>query len=178
MRRVVLSFVAVALCPPLQTVSAQRLTIRPGQRISVRSSATRPDRIECIYAGTAGDTLYAQTLGGSRSLAIPLASITRLERPVRESNAVSGALIGAVIGGMLGIGAVSSLSGSIVEPSAGQSVGIIALFAAIGVLPGTVVGALLTSDSGHWEDVPLDRVRLGFAPQLGSSVVLGLSVRF
>ena len=179
MRRAVLYLVAVALLPPVQAISAQRLPIRPGQRINVRSSATRPDRIEGIYVGTIGDTLYAQTLGSGRSVAIPVASVTRIERwaghRFRQSNIGRGALYGALVGGFVGFVGLSNQSGSIVQFSAGQSVGIAVLFAAIGAVPGAIAGALIKTD--RCEEVPLDRMRVSFAPQR-DGFALGLSVSF
>ncbi|MFC1639855.1 hypothetical protein ACFL3B_03715 [Gemmatimonadota bacterium] len=176
MRRVILCLFAIAQLAPVQTLSAQRPQIRPGQRISIRSSVTRPDRIEGIYVGTSGDTLYARTLGRGRSVAIPLESVTRIERWARQSNVVSGALYGALVGGGVGFVAVASLSGTIVEPSAGQSVGIAVLFVAIGAVPGAIAGALIKSGD-RWEEIPLDRLRVSFVPQR-DRVSFGLRIAF
>ena len=45
---------------------------------------------------------------------------------------------------------------------------------AVGV--GAITGALIKTD--HWEDVPLDRVRVSFGPQRDGRFALGASVRF
>ncbi len=74
--------------------------------------------------GTSGDTLYAQTLGSGRSVAIPLASETTLERWARQSNIGRGALIGAFVGGVVGLVAVSSESSDFLQLSGGVYVGL------------------------------------------------------
>ncbi len=177
MVRTVLFTLSVALFVTQQPASAHQVSIRPGERISIRSSATRPDKVEVYYAGTSADTLYAQSPGGRRNFAIPLASITRVEIPRRQSNAVSGAAIGAVIGGTFGILGVAGMSGSFAQPSPGQGIGIIMLCAAIGSIPGAAIGALLPSHQGRWEEVPVDRMRLSLAPH-SSGMVTVLSYSF
>ncbi len=50
----------------------------------------------------------------------------------------------------------------------------------IGGVLGTAFGGLigLQIQTDRWEEVPLDRLRVGFAPRQDGSLALGLSVRF
>jgi hypothetical protein len=81
---------------------------------------------------------------------------------------LSGAVAGAIIG--IGSGAEWDLPA---EHAALLGAG------ALG-LAGTVVGAFvgLSIKTERWEEVPLDQLRLGFAPQCDGRLGIGLSVAF
>ena len=160
----------------VQTVAAQPLPIRPGERIGIRSSSTPPGRLEVVYEGTSGDTLYGQALGSGTSLAIPMASITELERPFRGSNAGNGVIIGAVVGAFVEFIGLGAGTDDYFQPRFREVVRITALFTAIGAIPGALVGALIETD--HWQEIPIDRARVSFVPQWGGRFAFGVRIAF
>ena len=118
--------------------------------------------------------------GMPNRLAIPLASVTRLELSTPGgSRAGRGALIGLALGGIggaVGAGAACASSTFFRDDSGGCAVMGFAVFGASGALLGAIIGAMTTST--RWEEVPLDRLRLQVAPQRDGRFGLGLSVRF
>lgn len=175
MHRTWVSIVAFALLLPIHTTAAQRIRLRAGRQVSVRSSVTRPDRIEGTFERSTNDTLYAQTLGLGRTVAIPVASVTRLELWTRRSNVGRGALMGAMLGGGIGFFVAGSASGPYFEPSLGLTAGFTASLAAFGALLGAGIGA--ASGAERWEEVALDRVRLEIVP-MRDQAYLGFTVVF
>ncbi len=113
-------------------------------------------------------------------LAIPLASVTRLELSTPGgSRAGQGALIGLGIAGLGGAALLGAgcASDQLTEDAAGRCAAIgFGVFGASGALVGAIVGSMITG--GRWEEVPLDRLRLQVAPQRDGRFGLGLSVRF
>ncbi len=115
-------------------------------------------------------------------LAIPLASVTRLEvSRGRKSRVGRGAGIGLLGGGLLGL-TISSVvlarnngctGQGFVEPTRGGCIALATVGGAVvGTLLGLVVGAMASTDK--WKAVSLLRV----APQRDGRFGLGLSVRF
>ena len=152
----------------LRTAAAQ---VSPGDRVRV----TTPDRGR--YDGTVhaipGDFLTVDTL------TVPRASITRLEvHRGRKGHALLGAGIGAVALGAVGVAAgiefcesFGSCSTRDEAAALGGGAGVL-----VGGLMGLGIGALIKSD--RWEEVPLDQLRVNFAPQRGGRFAFGLSVAF
>ena len=117
-----------------------------------------------------------------RPLVIPLASLTRLElyggRGFSGWNVLRGAGIGVLVGGAVGagIGYLTSSEGcGEFERSFCAGVGA-AVLGGAGLVIGAGVGAAVKSD--RWEEVPLDQLRVSFAPQRNGRFGLGLSVQF
>jgi hypothetical protein len=148
--------------------------LEPGQRVRV----TAPDLAIHNQAGrfeaVRGDSLVLA--GAVSTMTFPVASITRLEvSRARKSHTLIGAGIGFVVG---------ALAGAAVGPSAitgDISKGGARLFGAgIGALGGTVLGLAVgaISKSDRWEEVPLDRLRVSFAPQADGRFALMVSLAF
>ena len=168
---VVMTFSLFA-CNP---VSAQ---LTPGQRVRIHSHEFGMNMREGFVHF---DSVLV--LGGSRGerMAIPLTSVTRLEVHRGTRNQVGkGALIGfgigAGFGALIGLGTSTQQCSMICfSPSESAAIGA-AVIGIPGLLIGIVAGALSKSD--RWEEVPLERVRVSFAPLGGGTCSLGLSVGF
>ncbi len=114
-------------------------------------------------------------------LAIPLASVTRLElsRP-GGSQAGQGALNGlaiGILGGAVAAAALCENGSDFLEVAVGTCVlaGAV-IVGAGGALVGAIVGAMITGT--RWEEVPLDQFRVNLGPQRDGRWGLGASVRF
>ena len=114
---------------------------------------------------------------------IPLTSVTRLEVRRRGSRGAKFAMgaVGGLVGGALfgaGLGALTcgeGGSGAVCTQEQGVAWGALA-FGGVGLIVGSIYGLLANID--RWEEVPLDHVRVSFAPQRDGRFGLGLSVRF
>ncbi len=112
-------------------------------------------------------------------LAIPLASVTRLELSMPSGSQVGqGALYGSTIGAFGGsvVGFVACENDSYVDVSSACALAGAVIFGAGGALVGAMVGAMITG--ARWEEVPLDQLRVSVGPQRDGRFGLGLSVRF
>jgi len=124
-------------------------------------------------------TLLTGTNAGESAIALD--SVRRLDvSRGRGSHVGSGALAGLLLGIPTGaiVGAVLGSQLMVGEGGGGADVGAAvgaALVGASGLVIGTVVGALTKTE--RWEEVPLDRLRVSFAPRR-EGVALGLSIRF
>ncbi len=114
-------------------------------------------------------------------LLVPVASINRLEGSRgRKSNSAEGAGIGLLVGAATG--AIIGLASGDDEPgfitwTAEQKAGVGAvLLGGVGGVIGLIAGATITTD--RWNEVPVDRLRVSFAPQRDGRFALGLSMRF
>jgi hypothetical protein len=121
---------------------------------------------------------------GDERLALPLSSILRLQAWTgRRGNPSTGLLIGGIIGIAGGAAAGAGLctsSGGFLEPNCAD--------APVPEVVGGVIGGLVLGGMGaligwaiktdHWEEVPLDRLRVGLVTQPGEKLTLGLSMRF
>ncbi len=164
---------AVGLLVPLASLEGQ---LQSGQRVRVTAPDCGLDRQPATFQAFDADTLV---LGPMKC---PLVSETHLDvYQGRRANAGKGALIGLAIGG--GGGAVAgaiALSGSCLDSADGCPLAGAAIFALFfgppSILTGAVIGALIKTD--RWEEVPLDRVRVSFAPQRDARFGLEVSVPF
>jgi hypothetical protein len=82
---------------------------------------------------------------------------------------VGGAAIGAVVG------YTTDPEGNDLPPE-GAAVIVGGLGAAVGGLLGTIIGSTIKSD--RWEEVPLDRLRVGIATHRDGRLGIGLSLKF
>ena len=124
------------------------------------------------------DTLVVNPELRTDTLRIPVARVEKLELAVlkKKSNALPGAFLGIVIGAGAGVAIFEAAYGS-----EGYGVGALAA-AALGTLPGAAVGATIgafvKSDGWGWKALPLQRLRVGFAPQRNGHFALVASVAF
>ncbi len=113
-------------------------------------------------------------------LAIPLASVTRLELSMPAgSQAGQGALYGLAIGvfggSVVGFAACEGNDFFVDVASTCALAGAVILGAG-GALVGAILGAMISGT--RWEEVPLDQLRVSFGPQRDGRLGFGLSVRF
>ena len=150
----------------LRTAAAQ---VGPGDRVRV----TTPDieRYDGTVQAIRGDFLTVDTL------TVPRASITRLEvHRGRKGQAHLGAAIGAVALGAAGVAVgIAFCEGFECPKGEGAAVGGGA-GVLVGGLLGLGIGALTKSD--RWEEVPLDQLRVSFAPHRDGRLAFGFSWRF
>jgi hypothetical protein len=184
----------VALLSPIDGLTAQEPPpIEPGARVRVeqchaelRSNGRR--RTVCERSVGTLSTLSANTLAvadGPGGLLFALDSVTSIEvSSGQKRQVVRGALIGFGVGVVAGVALGKSTDvcnppscyrvgpSDLPDPAA---VGGVAggLF---GALVGVLVGTLIKTE--RWEEVPLDRLRVSFAPQRVGKFALGLSVSF
>ena len=118
-------------------------------------------------------------------LAIPLASVTRLEvSRGRKSNAGRGAKIGALVLGIPGVIAGLALVGRELCGGLGScsDVGpeVVVVLGAVGAGTGALIGAVIgyAIRTERWVDLPPDQLRVNLVPQRDGRFGLGLSVRF
>ncbi|MFC1639848.1 hypothetical protein ACFL3B_03680 [Gemmatimonadota bacterium] len=184
MRRVVLYMVVVALFGPDRTASAQQPPLQPGERIRLTTWTPWSPEIAGTCMAVDRDTLRVLAEPDATALAIPLDSLHRLHvYGGKKSSGGNGAVLGAFVGGLGG----GTLSGVLYEETECELVCVMDLEQAdvilMGILTGAVlggvvggaVGALIKTD--RWEEVPLDRLRVSFAPQR-DGFALGLTYRF
>ncbi|NIM52757.1 MAG: hypothetical protein GTO22_26515 [Gemmatimonadales bacterium] len=120
--------------------------------------------------------------GGNMPTAFPISSVAKLEvSRGKKSNVGRGALIGGLAGASLGaIVAAGACSADLpfgAKPSCseGDVVAIVALF----TVPVTGIGALIgaVTKADRWENVPLDRIRLGPSPVAADGLALSATLR-
>ena len=119
--------------------------------------------------------------GEAESLAIPLASVARIEVSMgQKRNAGTGALIGLLVG--VGSGALAGYSAGDDEPgiisfTAGEKAALGGvLLGAVGLVIGTVYGPAEKTEK--WKPVSLDRMAIGITPQRHGGLALAASFRF
>ena len=150
------------------------LTPEAGERVRVTAPDLDVHRHTGLLVAVQRDSLTVDTLTVAR------ASITRLEvQRGRKTNARKGAWIGALSLGLAGVGL--GIAGCADYDCDGDEwSAVIGVLGGVGALGGGLiglgVGALIKTE--RWEEVPLDRLRVSFAPQRDGRFGLGLSVRF
>jgi hypothetical protein len=167
--------IVLALAPLADAVAQVHLPLEPGQRVRVTApECTVYRRLPTTFEMVRNDTLVLGVVS------CPLATVTRLEAPVgRQSNWMNGALLG---GGFSVAFLASVFVGLCASEFSSSGCSLtdyaeaVFLFAAVGALPGAVIGALIKSD--RWEELPLGRPRVSIVPQRHGGLGLGLAVSF
>jgi hypothetical protein len=160
----------------------QQPPIEPGARVRV----TAPDCGLEQQAGTLepsrGDSLVLGTMK------CPLSSVTRLDMSRgQRRNTVKGVELGLFVGSVTGgvVGALTydtescnwqAICASTVGGGTQRTLIGVGIGAGIGVAAGAIVGALIKIE--RWEEVPLDPLRVSFAPQREGQIAFRLSVSF
>jgi hypothetical protein len=186
--RVFTAALAFSLVVPLSTLSAQQPP-SVGDRVRVTHGCTTGTaygggtRRTCQTDSGLLVTVTANSLAvaeGTDETVFALDSVSSLEVSSGKRRRVGRSmLIGSAIGGGVGalIGAIyfaNDCSESGVCSLAGAAVGAI-VGVPLGLLVGGVAGAFVKTD--RWEEVPLDRLRVSFAPKR-DGFAFGLSVAF
>jgi hypothetical protein len=168
---------------PLQLVilvEAQSLTaqVEAGSRVRVTTVPASPGRRIGILVSLDRDTLRWSRWDTTSVIAVPVASVARLERSTgRRSNTGRGAMIGGLIGAgfglFLGIAASTDNSGWW-EVGADDIAAVTAIVGAGGAGVGALIGSLSKRD--RWEPVPLTPRVAGKPRPTGN--ITGLTLRF
>ena len=170
MRHATTLLVALLTITPLASATAQ---VRPGARVRV----THPwGKSVGTFLAWKADSLVMESNGNAFALALD--SVTALEVSVgQRSQAGVGAGVGGVIGFVIGaVGGATGCADDVIVTSEQCAIAGGLVFGVGGALLGAVVGA--TTKTDRWVAVPLDRLRVSFAPQRDGRLGLGLSVRF
>ena len=153
----------------------QSETLQPGQQ--VRVTADSPHMLVGLTASfqaVQGDTLVVFS---DSVVKCSLKDVTRLEVLRRESlGPVRGAVLGGLLGFSLGMpvgGAVGTVTKADYVIESAAYGGLIGL--SVGLVAGGVWGGL--SGSNHWEEVPVDRLRVSIA-RTRDGVVIGARIVF
>ncbi len=172
--------VAILAFVPLASATAQE---PPPVKVGDRVRVTAPDlrrREGTVQLLTTDSLVMRPEYGAPHRLAIPLASVTRLEVTMPPgSRAGKGALIGlgvAGLGGAVLVGAACASDQLLKDSAGGCAILGAVIFGSGGALVGAIIGAMITGT--RWEEVPLDRLRLQVAPQRDGRFGFGASVRF
>jgi hypothetical protein len=191
MLRFCVCIIAVALLVPPGTSCAQLpVQLEPDTRVRVKPISgpqavyivIRVDNDVLVVLRKRYDVLRRRTRHDS--VQIPFEAIQRLQlsggRDPAGTRALRGAGYGALVLGSIGAiaGAVGCSGGSGIGCSSAVDGAVVlgGLSASVGGLFGALFG--LASSGERWEEVPLDRLRVSFAPQRDGRFALGLSVSF
>ena len=171
--------VIATLVIPWSGLSGQDIPpIAPGTRVRITAPSAGADKLIGTVVPSPVDTLMVRPADRMTAVAIPLASVTRLEvRFGQKSHLLLGAAIGFVAGAAsLGIGSAVDCNQADSDCAKHQTVTLTAL----GGLSGGAVGALLGSfiHSDRWERVVLERMRVSLVPADGGRLRIGLMVGF
>lgn len=160
------------------TLSAQRPPpIEPGARVRVTAPECGLDQQAGTLQPSRGDTLV---LGyGFDSFPCLRSNVTRLEvSQGRRSATLQGLGYGALVGA--GVGAAIAVALCYPDRCSGVPTGeLVGGMSVLGLGGGLVIGAVIGSriQSDRWEETPLDRLRVSFAPQR-DMVSFGLRIAF
>ena len=173
---------AVSVVAPLSILSAQQPPLEPGTRVRVTAPACGIERFATAIQGLHEDTLELlgnQAGRSSSNTRCMLSSVTDFEVHRGTSSRLAlglgvGFLAGAGLGALAGAGWECKIPDADGNRAMCVSIGA-GIGAATGLLLGGVIGAVNRAD--HWEEVPLDRLRVSFAPQR-DRVSFGLRIAF
>ncbi len=173
MRPVTFLVTALAVAPLTSSAAQEQPPLESGERVRV----TAPVVVAChgtgVFVAVSEETLTVRGTYGT--VTCPLGSVTTIEvQRGRKSSAAKGATVGLLLGAGLGalIGATMDCWGCHPGPVQALQVGL--FVGGIGTGIGAVIGSAFTGE--RWEEVPLDQLRVSFAPQRDGRFGLGLSV--
>ena len=174
------SLVILPLITPVTGLAAQQTLVTPGARVRISAPTVAESPLLGTVVALPADTLIVDALDYADPLALPLASLARLEvsqgQESRTLNTLKGAGFGSLIGvgaGLATVGILCAINGDCDadDPYTGMA---FVVFGALGLAVGAPTGAIigLTKEVDRWVDVPLDRLRVSLTP----SEHLGLTV--
>ena len=144
----------------------------PGIKVRITAPSVAEGRLVGAVVTLSADTLVMKPKTGNL-LVIPLTSVTEFEmrhgrkRFVGKGSAI-GFLGGAVVGWFLP-------SGNLEEDEYGGGPIGAAILGGAGLVIGAIVGGI---GYEQWEEMPLDRIRIGISPQRQGGMMLSTSFRF
>ncbi len=162
------------------SLAQESLPVTPGARVRIMARSVSKHRLVGTAVTVSRDTIQFRAKKDAALLAIPIASLERLDvRTGSKGNLANGALFGLVSGGA--VGAIIGFAGGDDDESGlftAQDKALIlgGVLGGIGLVFGTAIGASMESDI--WESVPLERIRVGVLPRQDGALALTASLRF
>jgi len=173
--RAIAFVVSLSALVSVASLSAQmQASVEPGARVRVTAPACNLDRRAGTLEATRGDTLVLAD--GDFTSRCLQSDVTRFEvSQGRKGHPWRGAGIGFVSGVVLGSVIGYGECGSDCPHETGALI-----LGGIGALVGPIVGAIVGSriKTDRWEEIPLDQLRVGLAPQRDGRLGIGWSVVF
>ena len=155
-------------------VAQGKQLIIPNARIRVSAPIVSTNPIPGTVVTFEADTIMLMTEGQSTPLAIPVEIIKSLEiSRGRKSMVGNGCLYGTLTGAVTGV-VFTYLIGRGGDENDYWPEYIVPPFAGLGLLTGTVIGALWRAE--QWEEVPLECIHVGFLPSHGFGFSLSFSL--
>jgi hypothetical protein len=164
---------ALVVAAPFTLLAQQQSLLAPGDRVRVTAPSIGVHEQVCTFSALRRDT--AVVMEGGRLLALPLASVTKLEvyrgrRSRAGKGAVTGLLVGTGAGVLLGVLDLAQEEGGAEYVLLGWA----GLGGGAGALLGALVGAVIRAD--RWEPVRLYPVRVGLTSQRNGALTVSLSL--
>ena len=163
----------------------------PGTRVRIKAPSISKLPLVGTVVPAGADTLKVRLKWHAIPLAIPLASVTRLDVSIgQKRNAGKGALIGLLVGGVTGVWVWAVYGEKSASPSSGNFFsggswdyqfsctigGCAASLGGLGLVVGSVLGGILKTEK--WQPVPLERVHVVITPQRKGGLALSALFAF
>ena len=173
------------------TIAQEKTKFSSGTRIRVWTAEFSGKRMTGTVLSSVGEIITLTVKGQSDPLMVPVTSINRLEvTKGKKSKIVTGAVVGLFAGASLGaiVGYFGTCSTdqqrqaceldsySVGETKAANAVIGAGVLGGLGLLLGTVIGAVIKVD--RWEEVPLNQIGTGPIHLNKSGLVLSVSYNF
>ena len=163
---------------------AQELsTLSIGDRVRIKAPSFSWDQISGNIVTMNADTLVLKSEKQTSLLKVPLTYVTGLGfSKGKKNNAGKGAgvglLIGATVGAVIGIGSTDDCSSSQGICVGGNEFILVGgvILGGIGSAAGIIIGSFIHTEA--WEEMPIDRIRLGISPQHQGGLAFSASVAF
>ncbi len=174
---------ALAVAVPSNLYSQDEPQVIPGDRVRVLAPSVSPDRLVGTMLAMDPDSCVLDVEGRYKPVAVPLASLTSLQvSRGKRSLAGPGAVVGMLTGGIAGVSLALSackVEGACRSNGEDKTVVVALVLGVGGAALGAGVGALLGAFKkvDRWEEVPLDAIRVGPAPNAPGGVAISVSLR-
>jgi hypothetical protein len=171
-------------------LAQEQIVLKPGARVRLTTSlaTTRPSRYVGTVIAVNADTLVLKTEESVPLLMFPLTSLTKLQvsqgRVSRGANALkgvgigllSGAVVGAVVGYTTGVDEDETYDCGFCYTRGTGAAFFAGVFGGFGLIVGGLMG--LGWDNERWQEVPLERLRLGVSPHQNDRLLFSASFSF
>ena len=153
----------------------------PGARVRIKARSVSKHRLVGTVVTVGPDTLQFRSKKHAAPLAIPIASLEKLDVSTgSKGNFANGAIMGLVSGGavgaIIGLAAGDDESGFLQFSAQDKAAMAGGLLGGVGLLFGAAIGASIKSDK--WESVSLERMRVDILPRQDGALALRASFRF
>ena len=178
------SLVILPLITPVTGLAAQQTLVTPGARVRISAPTVAESPLLGTVVALPADTLIVDALDYADPLALPLASLARLEVSQGQESRTLNTLKGAGFGSLIGVGAGLATVGILCingdcadDPYVGLA---FVVYGATGLAVGALTGAIIGSIKGvdRWVDVPLDRLRVSLTPSEHLGLTVSVRVAF